>query len=98
MIQNLVNNFSPERYAIPWLVVSFLLAFLIAFQTFPTILYVAKQKQLMDEPNSHSVHSNGTPTLGGIGIFLGLVVMITLVGAFLNTKILLLILIITLYY
>lgn len=91
MIQNLVNNFSPERYAIPWLVVSFLLAFLIAFQTFPTILYVAKQKQLMDEPNSHSVHSNGTPTLGGIGIFLGLVVMITLVGAFLNTKILLLV-------
>ncbi|OUS03620.1 hypothetical protein A9Q86_00760 [Flavobacteriales bacterium 33_180_T64] len=46
-------------------------------------------KHLMDEPDSRSMHSNNTPTLGGIGIFFSVVVVMTIVGAMLNTKILL---------
>ncbi|MBO3115791.1 undecaprenyl/decaprenyl-phosphate alpha-N-acetylglucosaminyl 1-phosphate transferase [Winogradskyella sp. DF17] len=91
MIQQLVDNFLPEQNIIPWLIIAFGLSFLIAFQTFPTILYVAREKHLMDVPDSRSVHSNHTPTLGGIGIFLGLIVVMTIVGAFLNTKVLLLV-------
>ena len=45
----------------------------------------------MDEPDSRSMHSNRTPTLGGIGIFFSLVVVMTIVGAMLNTKVLLLV-------
>ena len=91
MIEAFLKNFSPEQNITVWLASAFFLSFLIAFQTFPTILYVAKQKHLMDEPDGRSVHSNKTPTLGGIGIFLGLVVVMTIVGAFLNTKVLLLV-------
>lgn len=91
MIKSLVENFSPEDNVVIWLVAAFFLAFLIAFQTFPTILYVSKQKHLMDEPDGRSSHTDRTPTLGGIGIFLSLIVVMTIVGAFLNTKVLLLV-------
>lgn len=91
MLETLLNNFNPENSPIIWLLCAFVLAFVIAQQTFPTILYVAKEKHLMDEPDSRSLHSNNTPTLGGIGIFLSLVVVMTIVGAMLNTKVLLLV-------
>lgn len=91
MIETLLKNFSPENNIVLWLLAAFLLALFIAYQTFPTILYVAKTKHLMDEPDSRSLHSHQTPTLGGIGIFIGLIVVMTIVGAFLNTKVLLLV-------
>ncbi|WP_296384951.1 MraY family glycosyltransferase [Winogradskyella sp.] len=91
MIKTLLENFSPSDNLFIWLASAFILAFLIAFHTFPTIIYVAKKKHLMDEPDSRSLHSNKTPTLGGIGIFLGLIIVMTIVGAFLNTKVLLLV-------
>ncbi len=91
MIKTLLENFNPEVNPVIWLLCAFVLAFVIAYHTFPTILYVAKEKHLMDEPDSRSMHSNKTPTLGGIGIFLSLVVVMTIVGAWLNTKVLLLV-------
>ena len=91
MIKTLLENFNPENSPLIWLVCAFVLAFVIAYQTFPTILYVAKEKHLMDEPDSRSMHSSKTPTLGGIGIFFSLVVVMTIVGAMLNTKVLLLV-------
>ncbi|WCO01122.1 MraY family glycosyltransferase [Psychroserpens ponticola] len=91
MIKTLLENFNPENSPLIWLVCAFVLAFVIAYQTFPTILYVAKEKHLMDEPDSRSMHSSKTPTLGGIGIFFSLVVVMTIVGAMLNTKALLLV-------
>ncbi|WP_299519952.1 MraY family glycosyltransferase [Winogradskyella sp.] len=91
MIKTLLENFTPENNITLWLISAFVLAFVIAYRTFPTILYVAKAKHLMDEPDSRSVHSSKTPTLGGIGIFLSLIVVMTIVGAFLNTKVLLLV-------
>jgi UDP-N-acetylmuramyl pentapeptide phosphotransferase/UDP-N-acetylglucosamine-1-phosphate transferase len=91
MIETLLENFKPEDNPMLWLICAFVLAFVIAQQTFPTILYVAKTKQLMDEPDSRSLHAHKTPTFGGIGIFLSLIVVMTIVGAFLNTKVLLLV-------
>ncbi|WP_353779874.1 MraY family glycosyltransferase [Winogradskyella sp. 3972H.M.0a.05] len=91
MIQFL-QNFSPEDHLVIWLIGAFLMAFFISYSTFPTILYVTKQKHLFDEPDNRSMHSSKVPTLGGIGIFFSLVVVITIVGALLNTKILLLVL------
>lgn len=91
MIKTLLDNFSPENNSIIWLSAAFVLAFVIAYQTFPTILYVSETKHLMDEPGSRSMHSNRTPTLGGIGIFFSVVVVMTITGAMLNTKVLLLV-------
>jgi len=91
MLKTLLDNFTPESNPIIWLSFAFVLAFIIAYQTFPTILFVAEQKHLMDEPDNRSVHSNRTPTLGGIGIFVSIVFVMTITGAMLNTKVLLLV-------
>ncbi|WP_179318032.1 glycosyltransferase family 4 protein [Winogradskyella helgolandensis] len=91
MIKILFEHFDPSEFAILWLIAAFILAFFMAYRTFPVILIVAEEKHLMDEPDSRSMHSNRTPTLGGIGIFLGVIVVMTIVGAFLNTKTLLLV-------
>lgn len=91
MLKSLLNVFNPEDHIIVWLISAFLLAFFIAYTTFPTILYVAKEKHLFDEPDDRSIHVYRVPTLGGIGIFISLVVVMTITGALLNTKVLLLV-------
>ena len=90
MIKTILDNFSPSDNIVLWLLAAFILAFYIAFKTFPTILYVSNSKHLMDEPDSRSMHTSKTPTLGGVGIFISLIVVMTICGAYLNTKTLLL--------
>jgi UDP-N-acetylmuramyl pentapeptide phosphotransferase/UDP-N-acetylglucosamine-1-phosphate transferase len=92
MIQELLQYFNPSDYLGLWLLVSFVLAFFVSFSSFPAIFKIAEAKQLMDVPDDRSVHSTTTPTLGGIGIFMSLVVVMTIVGALLDTKLLLLVL------
>lgn len=91
MINNVLQSFRLEDYAVLSLVIVFSVSFLIAFFTFPTILYVANEKNLMDEPDGRSMHSKRTPTLGGIGIFFSLVIVMTLIGGLLNAKVVLLV-------
>lgn len=92
MIQEVLEYFNPLDYLGIWLLIAFVLAFFVSWSAYPAIFKVAEDKHLMDEPCSRSVHSTKTPTLGGIGIFISLVVVITILGGLLDTKILLLLL------
>lgn len=92
MIQELLNYFNPLDHLELWLAAAFLIAFFMSLSSFPAIFNVAEAKHLMDEPTSRSAHSEKTPTLGGISIYLSLVVVITTIGALLDTKTLLLLL------
>ena len=51
----------------------FLLSFSAAYFALPSIIYVVKRKNLMDNPNERSSHKKRTPTLGGISFFVSLV-------------------------
>ena len=55
------------------------LAFLITFFSIPAIIEVAESKNLYDEPEGRKVHKTVVPTLGGLGIFAG-VIIATLMG------------------
>jgi len=92
MIKELLKYFKPTDYLEIWLSLTFLIAFVVSLSTYPAIFKVAIAKRLMDQPGDRSVHSKMTPTLGGVGIFISLVVVITTIGALLDTKILLLVL------
>lgn len=92
MIQNLLDYFNPLDYKYLWLLITFVIAVVVSYSSFPAILRVAEAKHLMDEPDERSTHSSNVPTLGGIGIYMSMVVVITIIGALLDTKILLLIL------
>ena len=82
---------APDQHPVLWMVLTCFMGFFVALNTYPSILYIVRSKKLMDEPESRSAHKFPTPTLGGVGIFISIVVVLVLVGAFLNTKILLLV-------
>ncbi|MGJ5642444.1 glycosyltransferase family 4 protein [Formosa sp. S-31] len=83
-INQLISYSNPETL----LLFPFLMALITAFLAFPTIIFIAHAKQLVDVPDKRSVHSKTVPTLGGIGIFFAVAVVLTLFGAFLKSNIL----------
>ncbi len=48
-----------------------IISFIMVFFSIPTILRVARQKNLFDEPGKRTVHKVRIPTLGGLAIFIG---------------------------
>ena len=56
---------------------SFITAFIISFFAIPSIIKIAIAKNLYDEPDERRSHKEQTPSLGGIGIFAGLIFSIT---------------------
>lgn len=85
---NYINQLISQLDDTTLLLFPFLLALITAFLAFPTIIFIAHAKQLVDVPDKRSVHSKTVPTLGGIGIFFAVAIVITLTGAFLNAKLL----------
>lgn len=92
MIKELLENFNPLEYKIWLIAAAALIACLVAMASYPAIINVAKAKNLMDASDDRSSHTGTVPNLGGIGIYIGIVVAMTIVGAVLDTKSLLLIL------
>lgn len=52
-------------------ILSFITAFGITYLALPAIIRIAVNKNLFDEPNARKSHKVSTPSLGGIGIFAG---------------------------
>lgn len=67
-------------YGFFWPAIAFLLSILLSYLCYPVIIKVSKAKRLMVSPNHRSVHRIKTPNLGGIGIFLAINLIITLLG------------------
>ncbi len=55
-------------------------AFLITFFVIPRVIKIVKIKKLFDTPNKRSAHTANTPTMGGIGIFFGVVISTLIQG------------------
>lgn len=54
------------------IVLSALLAFLAAFMAIPVVIYLSKRNNLLDKPDQRKQHKEPIPTMGGVGVFLGL--------------------------
>ncbi len=59
-------------------ILSFITAFLLTLVAIPSIISVAHKKKLFDEPGDRRSHTVSTPSLGGIGIFAGVIFSIIL--------------------
>ena len=92
MIKELLENFNPLDHLELWLFGASFIAMIVSMSTFPAIFNISEAKHLMDEPGERSSHMNKTPNLGGVGLYISLVVVITLIGGVLDTKVLMLIL------
>jgi UDP-GlcNAc:undecaprenyl-phosphate GlcNAc-1-phosphate transferase len=60
---------------------AFLWALFVCVFAIPSIVRVAHEKKLLDEPNLRTVHANSTPRLGGLAIFAGFISSLTLFGS-----------------
>ena len=54
------------------IILSFITAFTVTFTAMPSIIRIAIEKGLCDQPGERRSHKTPTPSLGGIGIFAGL--------------------------
>ena len=54
------------------------LSFLVTILAIPTIIQVAREKKLFDEPDERKIHTIGIPTLGGLGVFAGFILSLLL--------------------
>ncbi len=51
------------------LIAAFITSFFICYYSIPSLIKIAKVKNLYDEPGERKFHKSSTPTLGGMGIF-----------------------------
>ncbi len=63
------------------------MAFCITFYATPTIIKIANQKKLFDFPEHRKIHKKPIPSLGGVGIFAGLVITLLYFFPILNSQI-----------
>ncbi|MFK7935721.1 MAG: glycosyltransferase family 4 protein [Saprospiraceae bacterium] len=59
-------------------ILSFITSFAVAYFAIPSIIHIANVKGLCDEPGERRSHTVSTPSLGGIGIFAGLIFSVVL--------------------
>ena len=60
------------------IILSFITAFLLVYMAIPSIINIAKVKQLYDVPDARKSHQEVVPTLGGVAIFAGVIFSIIL--------------------
>lgn len=66
------------------IVIIFLLSFMTTYLSVPRVIYVAKKKGLVANPNNRSSHKESTPTIGGVSFFLSLMVSLFVLSKFHN--------------
>ncbi|HMQ05863.1 MAG TPA: MraY family glycosyltransferase [Saprospiraceae bacterium] len=60
------------------IILAFITAFSLTFLAIPSIIRIARKKNLVDVPDSRRAHKTVTPSLGGIAIFAGMIFSIIL--------------------
>lgn len=64
------------------IILSFITAFTLTYFAIPSIIHIARVKNLCDEPGERRSHTVSTPSLGGIAIFAGVIFSIVLLTPF----------------
>ena len=83
IVKYLSENFKQDY----WILITFLLSLSSSFVIFPVIISLCYQKKLMVDANERSSHSRKTPTLGGVGIFIGVTLALSLYGSIYQNEI-----------
>lgn len=88
---HLINAYLP----LLWIVFAAVSSVFLSFVLMPCIIKIAHQKKLMAVPSNRSSHKNAVPTLGGVSIFIS-VILITILYSVINESIQLMTLILSL--
>ena len=70
------------------LILSFFISFLVVIFITPLMIYIAKKKNLLDQPSDRKEHIEPKPLLGGVGIFIATILCVILFTEFSSTLLL----------
>jgi UDP-N-acetylmuramyl pentapeptide phosphotransferase/UDP-N-acetylglucosamine-1-phosphate transferase len=68
------------------LAIAFLLSLLITYFSIPSIRYITVKNGLVPVPTDRCSHTKSTPVFGGVGIFIGVILTITLYSSIFESK------------
>ena len=57
-------------------------AFLLTFLVFPVYIKILKKKEFLDDPGGRKIHTAKTPAMGGLPIFIGIILSLLLWSSF----------------
>ncbi|NQX84870.1 MAG: undecaprenyl/decaprenyl-phosphate alpha-N-acetylglucosaminyl 1-phosphate transferase [Flavobacteriaceae bacterium] len=80
------SNLMFMENSISWIITAILLSYTISYFMIPVIIKVSNLKKLADAPGKRCVHVAEVPNLGGVGIFLSIVVVTTFLGSYFLDK------------
>lgn len=75
-MQEYIQSYSKES-----LFLVFLITFITTYLIIPLIIKVVNHKQLLDQPNHRSSHTQLTPTFGGISFYLSLIMVLLFINS-----------------
>jgi UDP-N-acetylmuramyl pentapeptide phosphotransferase/UDP-N-acetylglucosamine-1-phosphate transferase len=84
MISSELSFFSYINSALGQAVLALITSLFVSLLATPVVIKIARDKQLMDKPNERSSHSSATPRLGGLAIFISVIISFTIWGNFLK--------------
>jgi len=70
------------------ILLAFITAYIITYIAIPSIINVARVKNLYDEPGARKAHSSRIPTLGGVAIFGGFIIALAIWSSIQELKLL----------
>ena len=78
LVNLLSTRIEPKFASVYDIILAFITAFTLTYFAIPSIIKVAKIKNLCDEPGERRSHTVSTPSLGGVAIFAGVIFSIIL--------------------
>jgi len=86
LIEELQNLHSSKLIDEISLITAFVLSLTISYIIFPKIIYISFKKNLVSDLNERSSHVNKTPTLGGISIFIAIMLTLSFYCSYFESK------------
>ena len=63
-----------------------LIAFVASLIAYPIVLAIAKEHNIMDNPNARKLQRNPVPVMGGIAVFIGILVPVLIFNITINDR------------
>ncbi len=54
------------------IIIASMIAFAASFAAIPVVIYLSRKKNLLDKPDQRKQHKEPIPTMGGVGVFVGI--------------------------
>ena len=83
MITHLKNTLLDSEFILAF---AFLFSLIITHVSIPSIIYISIKNGLVRTPTDRCSHTKSTPVFGGVGIFIGVILTITIYSSIFENK------------